>query len=169
VTPFKAVAAGILALATGPLGGRAPFTRDVPGALPDFRGWERISGDVQLSSPRVSVEYEFYVNPQRPMIYEIVRYRIVEVDFVEGRRYPVAERLQWDRDGRDLRRFECVAEPGGSCAWREMSKAGDDYRREMPVLLWLYGLHNRLSREPQSGDRRHLAAPRRIVIGPVAG
>jgi hypothetical protein len=57
----------------------------------------------------------------------------------------VSERLQWDRDGRDLRRFECVesATVGAACAWREMEKGGAEYLGEVPILLQLYNAHNR--------------------------
>jgi hypothetical protein len=57
----------------------------------------------------------------------------------------VSERLQWDRDGRDLRRFECVesATVGAPCAWREMEKGGAEYLGEVPILLQLYNAHNR--------------------------
>ena len=170
MTPLKALAAAILALATGPLDAVSPFVRAVPDGLPDFRGWERISGDVQLTSPRVTVQYEFFVNPERPVIYEIVRYRVVEMDAVEGRRYAASEKLQWDRNGRDLRRFECADSPGGGCAWREMARTGEEYRGEAPVLLWLYGLHSRLVRDRAQGwETRHLAMPRRVILGSVAG
>ena len=170
MTPLKALAAGILALATGPLAGDPAFTRSVPDGLPDFHGWERISGDVQISAPRVVVQYEFFVNPERLAIYEIVRYRVIELDFVESRRYPTTEKLQWDRNGRDLRRFECMPTSGDGCAWRELAKDGQDYGREMPVLLWLYGLHNRLARDRARGlEARHLASPRRVLLVPGRG
>ena len=170
MSPLKACAAAFLALATGPLAGLSPFARTVPLDLPHFQGWERISGDVQLESPRMSVQYEFFVNPARPAIYEVVRYRIVELDFTEARRYPTTEKLQWDRDGRDVRRFECAGEPGQACAWREMAKGGDDYTREIPVLIWLYGLHNGISRDQARGpEATHLASPRRIVLTRVSG
>jgi hypothetical protein len=164
---FKAGAAAFLALATGPLGDLALFTRRVPAELPAFQGWERIKGDIEIESPRVAIQYEFFVNPLRPASYEVVRYRVVQLDAAEALRYPASEKLQWDRDGRDVRRFECVAEPRGGCAWREMDKAGKDYRLEVPVVLWLYGLHHRAIHESARPDSTHLASPCRLIL-PVA-
>ena len=46
-----------------------------PPGVPDATalGWERISGDV--STDEEGATYEFYVNPKRQAIYEVVRYR----------------------------------------------------------------------------------------------
>ncbi len=169
MSPFKSCAAAFLALATGPLGDLAPFSPQVPPALPAFRGWERISGDIEVESPRLAIQYEFFVNPERPASYEVVRYRIVQLDAPEGRRYATSEKLQWDRDGLDVRRFECVAEASG-CAWREMEKGGKDYLLEVPVVIWLYGLHRKAvferERRPES---MHMASPRRLILPVVTG
>ena len=144
--PSKALAAAVLILTATPLAG-AHFTATVPGVIPSVTGWERITGDLEFQSPRVAVQYEFYVNPARPAIYEVVRYRVTELGprRKDGGRYPTTEKLQWDRDGRDLRRFECIEDTAGAkgCAWQEMEKGSDDYLREVGVLLWLYGEHHK--------------------------
>ena len=148
VRTLKTVAVFVLAATATPLA-VAHFTTNVPRVVPSVAGWERITGDLQFKKPRVNVAYEFYVNPARPAIYEVVRYRVTNlVPAAPGEvSYATTEKLQWDRDGRDLRRFECVAAEGeGDCAWREMEKGGPDYVREVPVLLWLYGEHNKASR-----------------------
>jgi hypothetical protein len=147
VRSLKGFAAVILALTATPLAVVAQFSEKVPMAVPSVEGWERIAGDLEFASPHVAVQYEFYVNPARPAVYEVVRYRITSLG--PGRkgepRYPSTEKLQWDRNGRDLRRFECVraAADGASCSWHEMEKGGADYLREVPVLLWLYGAHHK--------------------------
>jgi hypothetical protein len=150
VRPLEAFAALILALTATPLAVVAQFSEKVPMAVPSVEGWERIVGDLELARPHVAVQYEFYVNPARPGTYEVVRYRVTDLGPVpkDKTRYPTTEKLQWDRDGRDLRRFECVERvaSGPGCAWHEMEKNGADYAREVPVLLWLYGAHNQASR-----------------------
>jgi hypothetical protein len=163
VRALKTVAVAILCVTATPLAVVAHFAPRVPIVVPSVEGWERITGDLELEKPRVAVQYEFYVNPARPAIYEVVRYRVTE----RGRRrsgdgavvpgakdpYPTSEKLQWDRDGRDLRRFECVAaQDGADCVWQEMEKGGDDYLREVPVLLWLYDAHNRASRDARAKE-----------------
>jgi hypothetical protein len=149
VRPLKAFAVAVLAVTATPFA-VALFSRSVPQAVPSVLGWERITGDLVFEDPRVAVQYEFYVNPARPAIYEVVRYRVTDLGPVvkDKVRYPTTERLQWDRDGRDLRRFECVesAANGAGCAWHEMEKGGADYVREVPVLLWLYNAHHQVTR-----------------------
>ena len=144
----KTFAVAILALTATPFA-IAQFSKTVPSSIPSVQGWERITGDLEFAAPRVAVQYEFYVNPARPAAYEVVRYRVTDrgPDRADKARYPTTEKLQWDRDGRDVRRFECVEKvTGGSeCAWHEMEKGGADYLREVPVLLWLYGAHHRMT------------------------
>ena len=78
----------------------------------------------------------------------MVRYRVTDLGPVpKGKsRYATTEKLQWDRDGRDVRRFECLpsAARASGCSWQEMEKGSADYVREVPVLLWLYGAHNKV-------------------------
>ncbi len=152
VRALSPLAVAVLSIVATPLA-VAHFARNVPTVVPSVEGWERIAGDFEFQKPRVAVQYEFYVNPARPAIYEVVRYRVTDLaPPPEGSTgkvpYPATEKLQWDRDGRDLRRFECV---GGkaetNCVWQEMEKGGHDYVREVPVLLWLYDTHNRASQE----------------------
>jgi hypothetical protein len=149
VRPLKSIAVAVLALTATPLA-VAQFSKSVPQTIPSVRGWERITGDLVFEDPRVAVQYEFYVNPARPAIYEVVRYRVTDLGPVrtDKARYPTTEKLQWDRDGRDLRRFECVAASAAEagCSWQEMEKGGAHYLREVPVLLWLYGAHQKASR-----------------------
>jgi hypothetical protein len=150
VRALKALALAALAATATPLA-VLQFAKHVPAAIPSVVGWERITGDLVLQDPRVEVQYEFYVNPARPAAYEVVRYRVTDHGPVpKGRtRYPTTEKLQWDRDGRDVRRFECVANAaaeGAGCAWKELEKGGADYTREVPVLLWLYGVHHKTLR-----------------------
>lgn len=149
----KTIAVAILALTATPLA-VAQFASNVPAGVPSGAGWERISGDLEFQDPRVAVQYEFYVNPARPGTYEVVRYRVTDLGprRKDRRPHPSSEMLQWDRDGRDLRRFECV-EPlaESACAWQELAKGGDDYLREVGVLLWLYDAHHQASRKAPGG------------------
>ena len=146
---IKSLAVAVLSIMATPLA-VAHFATNVPPVVPSVEGWERITGDLEFQKPRLAVQYEFYVNPARPAIYEVVRYRVTDLA-PRGKStrapYPATEKLQWDRDGRDLRRFECVgARAETACVWREMDKGGDDYLREVGVLLWLYDAHNKASR-----------------------
>ncbi len=146
VRPLKTFAAALLAITATPLA-LGQFASEGPRVIPAMAGWERISGDLEFATPRMAVHYEFYVNPLRPMIYEVVRYRVTEFAAPgSGQPSRVREKLQWDRDGRDLRRFECVPRAGAACAWEEMEKGGDAYLREVALLMQLYNGHNLKSR-----------------------
>jgi hypothetical protein len=150
VRASKALVTAVLALTATPLA-VAQFSKKVPESVPSVEGWERIAGDLELDNPRVAIQYEFYVNPERQAIYEVVRYRVTDLSPLgEGGKRPAAtEKLQWDLDGRDVRRFECVANApgrGAGCTWQEMEKGGADYIREVPLLLQLYAAHNWLSK-----------------------
>ena len=166
MSSFKAGAAALLALAMGPLGDLPTFTRRVPTDIPAaFQDWERVSADIEIESPRTAIQYEFFVNPERPAIYEVIRYRILDLDVPEARRYATTEKLQWDRDGRDIRRYECVVAPGGGCTWRELAKGSAEYMNEVPVVIGLYGLHRKtLFERLQRPETRHLASPRRVIL-----
>jgi hypothetical protein len=147
VRPLKASAIAVLAFTATPLA-VAQFSTRVPMAIPSVEGWERITGDLEFQDPRVAIQYEFYVNPERRAAYEVVRYRVTDLGPARNDepRPPATEKLQWDRDGRDVRRFECVDRAAGrtGCDWHEMEKGGADYVREVLVLLRLYDAHNRM-------------------------
>jgi hypothetical protein len=145
VRALRALTAAILALGAGPVAEPAHFSASVPEGTPSVLGWERIAGELEVASPHVLLQYEFYVNPERQAAFEVVRYRITDLGAVpEGRRFPATEKLQWDLDGRDLRRWECVPHPDSGCRWREMGKDSLDYAREVPVILWIYGQYRRV-------------------------
>jgi hypothetical protein len=151
----KASAVALLVLSLQPLPAHAPFAATLPAGLPSLRGFERITGDVELQSPRLRVEYEFYVNPRRPGVYELVRYRVtLPPGSPDALDYPRVEKLQWHATTNVMRRFECdpAADPASPCRWRELAQGSREYHREVPVILWLYGLHLR-------GDQARVPAP----------
>ena len=146
----KAAAVSLLVAALLPLPPLLPLAATLPDGLPSMEGWEKITGDAELETPRVRVQYEFYVNPVRPGLYELIRYRVTQPAGTAGADdYPAREKLQWQAGQKDMRRFECGpgAEPTDPCRWRELVQGSPDYHREMPVIIWLYGLHRRLLEE----------------------
>ena len=150
---------GIIALAavlTGPsCQGQAPteapsLVRHLPEVLPDISTWERSSGFAEFDAPRRSFEYELYVDPTREATYAITRYWIHVDDPDERRKADMTdtEKLQWDVDGRTLRRFECRPEPSGApCVWFELERDTPEYHRELQPILAVYSIHRNLLRE----------------------
>jgi hypothetical protein len=157
--PALAVALGLATLA--PRQERAPtearsLVAHLPDALPDISGWERSSGFAEFDAPRRSFEYELYVDPARGATYAVTRYWIRVDDPEERRKADITdtEKLQWDVDGRKLRRFECRPDPGGgACMWVEFEFDSPEYRRELKPVLAIYALHRKLLHERDDRNR----------------
>jgi hypothetical protein len=140
----KAVAVALLLVAAAPVCPEAPFTVPLPEGMPSLAAWERVAGDIVVGDPAMRVQYEFYVNPERPALYELIRYRVSRADGAITDEHPGFEKLQWQAGTNDFRRFECDPAPGrAGCRWRRMRQGTDEFAREVPVILWLYGVHRR--------------------------
>lgn len=126
-----------------------PGLRDsFPAGVPDTTGWETSSGAAEFGRPDHTVEYKLYVSPERGAFYALTRYRIVFADPEERARRGITadEKLQWDVDGKTVRRYACVGAERASepCEWSEMARGSDDYNRETGNLLMIFGLHRKL-------------------------
>jgi len=127
----------------------------LPAALPDISGWERSAGYAELQDPARSFEYELYVDPAYGAKYSVTRYRIHVDDPEEARKADITdtEKLQWDVDGRTLRRFECRPVAHGPCVWVEFEFDSPEYRRELKPIFAVYALHRRLLHEREQAGR----------------
>lgn len=133
------------------------LVKHLPAAIPDISTWERSSGFAEFDAPKRRFEYELYVDPERGASYAVTRYWIHVDDPAEGRKADITdtEKLQWDVDGRTLRRFECRPDPsGGPCVWVEFEFDSPEYRRELKPILAVYSIHRNLLREREAGHRR---------------
>ena len=147
----------LFAMALGALQGSAArdlsFSPSMPVGVPSVVGWERVAGEADFGDPDFSVRYEFFVRPGREGAYEVVRYRFAGPGAVG---YPLTERLQWDVNGRELHRYECVPDAGqdarSACTWREIERGSEPYRSEVSVILWVYRLHRSLSEARDKGE-----------------
>jgi hypothetical protein len=111
------------------------FTRELPGEVPDTRGWEKKTGRARCANPVGVIDFELFVSPLRPMVYSVTRYRIT----LASKQTPENEKLQWDKDGRDVRRYECL--PAGAdapCRWREFAHGTAEYDHELGALMTVY-------------------------------
>jgi hypothetical protein len=138
--------AALVALVLGallPVSPAGPFTVPLPGGMPPLQSWEKVAGDTLVGEPRLRVQYEFYVNPRRPGLYELIRYRVSRADGSATAVHPGLEKVQWHAGANDFRRFECGPAPGHSsrCRWRPMPPGSKEHAREVPTILWLYGVH----------------------------
>ena len=121
------------------------FSYTLPADIPSLEGWEKSEARAELDGPSRVVEYQLFVRPGRGATYEVIRYRITYADPDESVRagYAPNERLQWDLNGRTLRRFELVPTAQGA-HWEELSRGSQRYSRETGVILGLMGLHREL-------------------------
>lgn len=138
--PALALAVATLACASG-----ARFSPQLPPELPDVSRWETISGSFDFDKPPTRLDYQLFVAPARPAVYSVTRYRFTPT----SARQPVHEKLQWDRNGVEVRRYECVPESPSRavpCRWEEFLRGSPAYDQELMPLLSVYNTHARLLR-----------------------
>lgn len=130
MTPRAAAVVLLLAAAVAQAGA---LDATLPPGVPDARslGWELVSGDVAKATD--AARYEFYVNPRREAIYELVRYRFTR----NGREE--SEKVVWNRPEIG-QRPECYSREAGG-RWRALTQGSVEYRDEMITLMRVYGLH----------------------------
>lgn len=130
----------VVLLAAGPPGMR--FVTHLPPVVPDLGQWTKASGSLELENSAGTLQYELYYSPSRSN-YEVIRYRISGWSG-GGQPYSSNERLQWQATQKDPRRFECEPRQAGGCSWRELDKSTAEYRREVPIIIWVLSVHNQL-------------------------
>jgi hypothetical protein len=130
----------------------ADFTLLPPHAIAGLAGWEVLAGE--LEPPGLAAGYRFYVNPARPALYTIMRYRLR----AGGKGTAPTEKFVWvERPGEPvpLRCFEVVPPipPGTKPSWREMRPGTQEYMREMQTVVAVLG-----ARQRQEAKRAEQAA-----------
>jgi hypothetical protein len=128
----------------------------MPAELPDdvtLSGWEKYEGTASI--PQASVVYALYVNPARPALYEITRYRLTTSSTdAEGRtrRHQETEKVLWNSapgTGVPLRCFEWIARRtwrtlwlASKGEWRAMEPGTPDYGSAMKMAIQVYAARN---------------------------
>jgi len=144
--PWRALLVALALGAAATSCAKRVFVAGFPPALPELAGWERSSGSAQFDDPHRVVDYELYVAPARPAVYSVTRYRVRYSDPAAQTASGIAssEKVQWDRDGRDVRRFECVSLPPqrGGCVWHELFRGSPAFDKETPAVIQIYALHS---------------------------
>jgi hypothetical protein len=125
----------------------------LPEALPDLVSWQRSSAYVELSNPPRQISYTVYLESRRSGVYGVTHYRA---------RFPGAsvgaaqemEGVQWIL-GSYARRFEVERRSAeGACVWRELEHGSPAYDAHLGPLLSVYGLHQRLLQQRDTGGQR---------------
>jgi hypothetical protein len=149
-----AVAAFLSGCATA---GPSRLAEKLPAELPDsvtVGGWDKFAGKANMAE--ASVVYELYVNPIRPALYEITRYRLTtSTTGSDGRtrRQEETEKVLWNPasgSGEPLLAFEWIARrtwrtlwlASTKGEWRRMDPASPDYRSAMKTAINVYVVRN---------------------------
>jgi hypothetical protein len=128
----------------------------LPAEMPDaatIAGWERYAGQARMGDS--TVVYELYVNPVRPALYEITRYRVTSTALdADGRRrsHQETEKVLWNPatvPRQPLRCFEWIGQRswkklwlGSSGEWRRIEPSTPAYKTEIRTAIQVYNLHN---------------------------
>jgi hypothetical protein len=130
------------------------LSRSLPREAPPEKtlaAWERADGEAQ-DGDRVVV-YALYVNPLRPGLYELTRFRVDRLEARPGartRRVKDTEKLLWNaRPGtrEPLICYERAARRNWRTlwlrrwTWRRLAPGTAEYRSAMFTALRVYGLH----------------------------
>ena len=128
----------------------------MPAELPDtvtISGWQKLAGQADMGD--ASVVYELYVNPRRPALYEITRYRLTtSTTSTDGRtrRHVETEKVLWNSapgTAEPLHCFEWIARRtwrslwlarGGE--WRRMEPGSPAYKSAMGTAIRVYAAYN---------------------------
>jgi hypothetical protein len=148
-----AVAAFLSGCATA---GSSRLAEKLPAELPDsvtVGGWEKFAGKANMAE--ASVVYELYVNPVRPALYEITRYRLTtSTTGSDGRtrRNQETEKVVWNSapgTKEPLQAFEWIARRtwrtlwlATKGEWRRMEPGSPDYRSAMKTAINVYFVRN---------------------------
>jgi hypothetical protein len=151
-----ALLAGLALLSGCATAGSSRLAEKLPAELPDsvtVGGWVKFAGKAEIAE--ASVLYELYVNPVRPALYEITRYRLTtSTTGSDGRtrRQQETEKVLWNSapgTHQPLRAFEWIARRtwrtlwlATKGEWRRMEPGSPAYRSAMKTAIEVYVARN---------------------------
>jgi hypothetical protein len=133
----------LVAFAAAAIGIAWAFTPALPEEMPSpatLAGWEKVEGEAETVDSAVS--YRFYVNPIRPALYELTRYRLTRI--VQGadgstERRPETEKVLWNARPDAKQPIICYELRDGS--WRKLEHGSPEYILEMGTAIHVYAMH----------------------------
>lgn len=160
---------GLLLLA---LLGSAPaagqdLARTLPRGVPageTLAGWERWGGEAR--EPDAVVVYALYVNPLRPGLYEVTRFRVDRFERRPGgktRRVKDTEKLLWNARPGTREPLLCYERAGRRSwrtlwlprwTWRQIAPGTTEYQTAMFTAIRVYSLHRARLGLPPLGDEQ---------------
>jgi hypothetical protein len=143
----------LLALAVASCATTGGLSHHLPRGTPPagtLAGWERADGEAQEGDQRIL--YQLYVNPQRPGLYEVTRFRVDRVaqQGDRTRRVETTEKLVWNARPGTRAPLVCYERVGRRSwrtlwfrrwSWRQLVPDTDEYRAAMFTAIRVYNLH----------------------------
>ena len=152
----RALLAAVALLSGCATAGSSRLGETLPVELPDTAivgGWQKFAG--QTDKDDFSVVYALYVNPARPALYEITRYRLTTStrgSDGRSRRHQETEKVVWNSapgTNQPLQAFEWIARRtwrtlwlATTGEWRRMEPGSPAYRSAMTTAIKVYVLRN---------------------------
>jgi hypothetical protein len=136
-------AMALVAFAAAAIGIAWAFAPALPEEMPSastLATWEKIEGDVETTDSAVS--YRFYVNPIRPALYELTRYRLtLTVQGADGssERRTQTEKVLWNAEPERKKPILLYELRDGS--WRKLEHGTPEYILEMGTAIHVYSMH----------------------------
>ncbi|PYQ11397.1 MAG: hypothetical protein DMF80_21815 [Acidobacteria bacterium] len=130
------------------------LAKALPSGIPAARtlaGWEHASGEVRDGDS--SVVYALYVNPIRPGLYEVTRFRVDRPESRAGgraKRVKDTEKLLWNARPGTREPLVCYERTGRRSwrtlwlrrwSWRRLAPGTAEYRAAMFTAIRVYNLH----------------------------
>jgi hypothetical protein len=119
------------------------FSAVLPEGVDDISGWETVSGEFQ--TPVARGAYRFHINPRRPALYQVMRYRVellAPSNPIEKERI-ASERFAFVRRPGTTEPIKCweLQAPGADPRWRELRAGTAQYQLEMAMLMQVLAVH----------------------------
>lgn len=119
------------------------FFAVLPEGVDDISGWETVSGE--FLTPVARGAYLFHVNPRRPALYQVMRYRVelLAPSNTLERERGSSERFAFVRRPGTTEPIKCweLQAPGAFPRWREVQAGTPQYRLEMAMLIQVLAVH----------------------------
>jgi hypothetical protein len=138
------LALALLVAGAGPLSAQpVAFSPTLPDGIIDVSSWQVVSGDFETAQIRGG--YRLYVNPARPALYQLMRYRIdrgAQAPPEHDARLGV-ERVAYIRNPgvREPLVYWLKQPPGSRSDWEQVPHGTREYQLETGLLMRILSIH----------------------------
>jgi hypothetical protein len=127
--------------------------------------WEEVTGDIDICTHKeeiavcegeertdVELSYSMRIDPDRPALYALTRYRYATLNPKVGKRFSNAERIQWIPREKEVHAYEKIWPQKGLSGkqinyWRELDLESKEYRQFFFEIMLLYNIHRAIAED----------------------